>query len=376
MNMDMRILDNAAVDSKQLATNFPEVIPDCSGLGAEPKSEIQNRFPLAMWLMNTKLSQDVRSAISRQGACVLHKDTDGNYVIEIPRSFWSEIPTTSASECCWVPFDFAKCAGNVPLNLLCLKDCIDIKDELTGMVTKFTQSYAPIANEGETYEVVRKRVARLSMAFYTAYTMILGMDNAATGILKPFHGLMSLMENPAVVTIYGADVLAAFDSAACRLSLLGGDASQYVFAMNPVVYQGLLTKVRPGQYGEYPDGWTRSGDEIRFRGIQIIQDNLVPVDITAGTGEIWVLANDAVGAYLMTDLQPADAFIKYSGHNATTPAEGCGNECAYYYNMGTTFNNNANKIMRIMDVPVSAACAAVIGDMGNLVMPQTLIPRI
>ena len=79
---------------------------------------------------------------------------------------------------------------------------------------------------------------------------------------------------------------------------------------------------------------------------------------------------------MMTDLQPADQFIKYSGHQAQSLADGCGNECTYYYNMGAAFNNNANKIMRIMDVPVSAACAAVIGDMGNLVMPQTLIPKI
>lgn len=375
MNMDMRILENAAVDSKQLATNFPEVIPDCTGLGAEPKTEIQTRFPLATWLLGTRLSQDVRGAIDRNGACVLHK-ADSNYVIEIPRSFWSEIPTVSASECCWVPFDFAKCAGNVPLNLLCLKDCIDIKDQLTGMVTKFTQSYDQLASEGENYEVVRKRIARLSMAFFSAYTLILGMDNTATGILKPFHGLMAVMENPAVVSILGADILSAFDSAACRISLLGGDASSYVFALNPVVYQGLLSVIRPGQYGEYPDGWTRSGDEVRFHGIGFIQDKLVPVDIQGGTGEVWLLNNEAVGAYMMTDLQPADAFIKYSGHQAQALADGCGSECTYYYNMGAAFNNNANKIMRIVDVPISAACASVIGDMGNLVMPQTLIPKI
>ena len=372
MNIDLKLLESVAVDRTVLSTNLPDM-PDCTGAGLDVKTEIINRFPLVNWLLGTNLTSRTRSAVAGvDGHCLIHKDGDGKWMLEVPRGLWTEVPEASDNpECCWQPFDFAKCAGQLPLSLLCLKDCSSIMDDLIDKTLKFGANVAGLASEGETRNEVKRRVARMSMAFYTGMTAIQGLDNTYTNILKPFHGLMQIMENPAVATINGTNILSAFDQAWCRLSLMGGNV---VFALNPILYQSILEVVVPGQNGLYPMGWTRNGDELRFHGMGFIQDRAVPVDIAEATGEIWALNGDAVGLYLATDLMPGDDYIRYSGHKEAAVADGCGEDCTFYYNLGTALANNSNKILRIVDVPITGACSAVIGDFAGLVNPQTLIP--
>lgn len=372
--MDMRLstLEAVAVDRRDLASNIVD-IPDCTNTDLNVKTEIMNRFPLVTWLLQTPLTARTRQEI--RDNCITHKDCDGKWVIETPREIWTLEPAEGESEeCCWTAPEFAICGGAAPLNLLCLKDCDSIIDELMGQNVLFGRNAEGIASETDTLNEVKRRVARLQMAFYTANTAINGHTNIATNVLKPFRGLAQVMENPVITPIVGTNILMAFESAACRMAILGND--NYVFALNPIVYQGLLSVIRVSQYGQLPAGWTRDGDTIRFQGHGFIQDRLVPVDLADGTGEIWVLNGDAVGLYLATDLQPGDDFIKYSGHKEETRADGCASDCTYYYNIGAVLANNANKLMRIVDVPLSGACMTAIGDLGALIAPQTLIPAV
>lgn len=372
--MALKPLEEIAVDKRLLATNFTDVIPDCCGADVDPVTELQNKHPLYTWLVATELSRRVRGSINgANGNCFLQKGEDG-YVIKVPGTFWSLEPTDSSEECCWPPFDFAKCAGEVPVNRLCLKDCDSIDDELLGNFLRVNGNYGGLTRSGENYTQTKKRIAKLSMAFLTAYNVMYGMDDYTTSVLKPFHGVFQVMSNPAVVAITGANILSAFDTLACRLALLG-DLSGYVIAVNPVIYNTLLTVIRLSQYGQYPAGWTRSGDTISFHGMRFIVDKFVPVDLEAGTGEAWILTGDAIGLWMATDLLVADAFIKESGHQEQSLADGCGSSCTYYYNFGAAFNNNANRLARIVHIPISAHCAEAAADLSGLVNPITLIPK-
>lgn len=372
MNMNIDYLKSVAIDRKELATNLPDM-PDCSGTGLDVKTEIINRFPLVNWLLNTAYTARIRRELN-EGTCTLHKNCDGKWAITTPRELWSEPPVSTENECCWQPFNFAKCGGEVELNLMCLKSCESMEDRIMSRVARFGANIPGLAGKGESVREVQRRIDRMSFGFYIANNVILGMDDVFTNILKPFHGLLQVMENPAVAVVNGTNILSAFDSVACRIALLGG--SGFVFAMNPVIFQGLLNEIRRGQYGDLPVGWTRDGDTLRFRNMAFIQDRLVPVDLAAGTGEIWMLSSDAVGLYMATDIfNPADDFI-VEDHSTKTYEEGCAEDCVYYYNMGAVVSSNANKLIRIVDVPISGACAASIGDLGALVNPQTLIPAV
>ena len=163
---------------------------------------------------------------------------------------------------------------------------------------------------------------RLWMAFYTAHTLVLGTPETSDNITKPFHGLISVLSNPAVMAIYGSNILGAFASLGCRLDVLGGRG--YTFACNSIIYNAIKAVVTPDRNGNYPDGWSRNGDAITFHGIGFIQDAMVPVDLTNSTGEVWMLAGDSVGGFLATNLMPESDFIIEDDFTEQTKANGCG----------------------------------------------------
>lgn len=374
----MTNLEDVAVDIRTLSSNFADVVPDCTGLGVDPKTEVENRYPLYFWLLRTQLARRVRAMINNtdHGMCILHKDaTSGKYVIEIPQTFWSLPAQDTSAECCWQPFDFAKCGANVPINRVCLKDCDNIDDIFMDKIRKMNATYGDIARKGESVRAVKDRIARLSLAFLTANNVILGTDNNTTDTLKPFHGLLQVMSNPAIVRIAGTDVLSAFDTLWCRLTILG--YTDVVFAVHPMIYNSILSVIRTGQNGELPLGWTRNGDVIKFHGMGFIQDKTVPVDLTSATGTIWVLSGDAIGSWMYADLGGVKRPTYEGGQFEERPlVDGCGQECQWWYNYGTVFNNNANKLAIIEQVPISSYCVSATGDLGALIQPNTLIPKI
>lgn len=376
MDVEIKDLEKVSVDKTKLESNIGDIVSDCQGIeGFDLASELNNRFPLVTRLLRTAASNEVRRRrINRMR--YMHKgtvDDEEKWLLEVPGMIWSEPPVSTAEECCWVPFDFAKCAGNVPINLLCLKDCQNVLDSFIYDDLRFGQgeSIQGIANTGESLATVNKRIDRMSMAFLTAQNVILGTDDTYTDTLKPFHGLIQVLSNPAVANYDGTNVLSAFDQIGCRLAMLGG--SQF-FATNPIVYRTLEKLVVPDINGRYPGDWTKRNGRLQFMGREFIEDKIVPVDTSASTGEVWVLDDETVGLFLATDLAPTDKYIKTSGLQ-TEEAPTCGSECTYMYNYGAAFGTNANTIATITDIPIYSACTDTIADLGSLVNPNTLVPK-
>lgn len=374
-NVSLDDLKKVAVDKKDLATNIGEVAPSCTGDNGIA-SEIQDSFPVVRRLLATSASADMRR---RAEANLLnaHKATvgeDTKWVLEIPKTIYTQEPASTENECCWTPFDFDSCASNVPLNLLCLKDCENIEDSIMSSIVRFgaNDTVPGIASRGETLKTVKERVDRLSMMFFTARNILLGIDNTYTATLKPFHGVLSVLENPAVPHIDGTNILEAFDLLGCRLAIVGG---RQWFALNPVIYQALDMAIYPDERGNLPRGWSRQGGRLRFMGREFVEDPAMPLDTAEGTGEIWMLDDETSGVWMATDLAPTEPFIRREGKDYGVTAQSCGSECLYMYNMGTAFGKDANKLAVITDVPVAAACTDAIADLAALVAPTTLIPR-
>lgn len=368
-------LEASAVDVRELASNFTQVIPECCGPELDAATELMNRHPVLNWLLNTQLTNRIVSEMNDRGpGCVLYED-NGTFKLKVPGIFWSVDPDTDEEACCFPPMDFAKCASEVPLTRLCVKDCDSLDHELLGRFMRLDRNYDEVARRGEDYNQVRRRIARLSMAFYMARNMMLASTGATSPGLKAFHGLFEVMNNPAVVAVPGGNILSAFATIACRLQVFGGDLNGYIIAVNPLIHSSILSVVVRGQYGDYPAGWTRDGDSLRFYGARIVADRFVPFNMNNNTGEAWFLSTDHVGGWMATDLLPSDDFTKRGGFQEEAPADGCGSECVYYYNYGTVFNNDSSKIARIVNIPVSAYCGAGTGDLGRLINPTTLIPK-
>ena len=368
----MKMLENRAVDVQKLASNFIDIISDCEGLeDFSLRNELQNRYPLATWLAGTSFASMMRRRSTNPQ--LFHKGAEGeaDWVMEVPGTVWTLDPVNSGADCCWTIPDFAKCAGNVPLNFVCLKDCNSIFDSMVYERLRIDRrvSLEGFAREGETLEQVENRIRHLWMAFYTMHTAILGTSATSDNIVKPFHGLLEVMQNNAVVSISGANVLAAFDSLGCRLDVLGGNG--WVFAINPLLYRSLEEVVVPDANGNLPGGWSKVNGRLRFHGIGFIDDKLVPVDMTEGTGDIWVIDGDSVGLFMGYSIgnekEIRDDFTE------KTKADGCAELCTYLYNYGTVANNNANRVMVISGVAVSSACTEI-ADLASLINPTTLVP--
>ena len=372
-NMTMAALESRAVDVQKLASNFIDIIADCEGLeDFSLRNELQNRYPLATWLSESRFSQTLRSR--SRNTLFVRPGTEGGWVMEVPGSVYTLEPVNSGDDCCWTIPDFAKCSGEVPLSMVCLKDCNNIFDDMVYERLRIDRrvSLEGFAREGETLDSVENRIRHLWMAFYTFHTVILGTMNTSDNIVKPFHGLLEVLQNDAVVSISGANILAAFDSIACRLDVLGGNG--WAFALNPLLYRSLEEVVRPDERGNLPTGWAKDGNgRLTFHGIGFIDDKLVPVDLEEGKGDIWLIDGEATGMFLGYAVGNEKEISK--DFTEKEKAEGCGEICYYLYNYGTVANNNANRLMVISGVAVSSSCTEI-GDLAGLINPTTLVPAV
>lgn len=365
--------------TKELATNIGGVAADCIG-GQGIASEVMTNFPVVRKVLANAASSAMRTRAEQnllttyKGTYTVGEKTLDKWMMKIPATIYTTEPADTSNECCWTPFDFDKCASEVPLNLLCLKSCEDIEDVIMSNIVRFgaRDAVPGIASAGEKLATVKERVARMSMVFFSAKNFMFGIDNTYTATLKPFHGMLAVLENPAVPHIDGTNTLAAFDQLGCRLAIIGG---RQWFALNPSVYNALDALIYPDERGNLPAHWSRVNGELRFMGRPFVQDKNMLVDTQAGTGEIWMIDDDTMGGFMATDLNPTDPFVRTSGDGYGDKNANCGAECMYLYNMGTAFASDANKLAVITDVPVQAGCVDAISDLAALVNPTTLIPR-
>lgn len=372
-NMELARRAVSADELMKLSTNFIDIISDCEGVeDFSVRNELQDYYPLVTWLLNTPYARLMRSRSNDPQK--FHKSTEEGvaWEMDVPGTVYTLAPANSGDDCCWTMPDFAKCASKAPLFMLCLKDCDNIFDKMVMQRLRINDrtDLAGIARDGESVEQVNERIRTLWFAFYLAHTAVQGTSTTSDNIVKPFHGLLEVMQDDAVVSISGANPLAAFDSLGCRLDVLGG-SDNYVFATNPLIYGSIERLIVPDERGMLPAGWTKVNGELRYHGIGFIRDKLVPVDMTNNTGDIWVISGDTVGLFFGFNLN--NPFVVRDDFTEETKANGCATLCTYLYNFGVVASANANRVMVISDVPVSSACTEI-ADLAGLINPTTLIP--
>lgn len=373
----LKALEAVSVTPEQmmkLSTNFIDIISDCEGIeDFTVRNALEDYYPLVSWLLNTPFARLIRARSTDPQK--FHKSSaEGvEWEMDVPGTVWTLEPSNEGTDCCWTMPDFAKCSDNVPLMLLCLKDCDKIFDQLVMERLRINDrtDLAGIARSGETVDDVNERLRKMWFAFYLAHTAVLGTTGTSDNITKPFHGLLEVLQDPAIVSVSGTNALAAFASVGCRLDVLGGQ--DYAFWMNPLIYGSIERLIVPNENGLLPVGWTRRDGSLFFKNIPLKTDKLVPVDVVNGTGDIWLLSGDAVGLFFGYNMNAPyeirDDFTEQSLEN------GCGRMCTYLYNFGTVAANNANRIMVISDVPVSSECTEI-ADLAALINPTTLIPAV
>lgn len=363
---------------------MPEKLQNIGDIGISPdfsQTELRNAIeldhPFLTWLLNTPLSQRVDNYMFESLANP-HKATNGDWVIMLPASVYTTPPEDTGEACCWVPMELGFCNDYAPLRMLCLKDCYPILDAMINRRRRAGSNDLTgyFMNPGETVQMARRRMARLTMAYLTALNVLLGSLTTSTGVLKPFHGFIDLIEDEAVYTVDGSNILGAFDSLRCRLSQL--TAGQWAFGMHPLIYDALVSAMVPDRWGRYPAGWTVNGNTVTWgNNVRFIADKAIPISLADGVGEIWGANGNYTGAWLATNLQPTDDYIYTTYIANDVVQDGCAVECEYMYNYGTTFNTNPNYLLRIINVPFSAQCSGTaLSGLDDILIPNTLVPSV
>lgn len=372
IELSVQELDRNSIDFNQLSADFVNIVTgcDCPMDDSTPKNPMEKYFPLATWLAQTPFARTLRSRFNLDH---VKQTGESEWKMDLPGKFWTTAFPDTGQECCWVRPEFDKCCSDVPLNLLCLKDCDSMFNRLVKRDLGVTRRSAmqDVSNVGENVITVEERLNKRAFAFLTAHTAILGMNNTYTNILKPFHGLMQVMENPAIQTLYAYDIIGVFEELGCRLDVLGNYENAR-FAVNPLIYRAIKAVIVPGQDGKLPNDWDRNGNSLRFKGIPFIEDKLVPVNLTDNTGEVWLIDGYSTGLFMATNLNVTNDFIVQGAIDTSTNS--CGEDCKYYFNYGAVANNDAMRMAKIVGIPVQNACASVLGDIKGLITPQTLIP--
>lgn len=57
-------------------------------------------------------------------------DEDGNVYLKVFLNVFMILLKDIKGECCWLFFDIVVCGGKVLINILCLKDCVDMLNYL------------------------------------------------------------------------------------------------------------------------------------------------------------------------------------------------------------------------------------------------------
>lgn len=368
-NLNSDIHANAALssDAAMLAcTNVGQVGIAQNYRRNYAKTSLQNNVPLFDWLMTTNLSGVIRSTVT-DGNIGIHLNpklgTNGEYVIPLPWSYYTLPFPDTQGECCWVPPSIAKCGGEMPLELLCMRCCEDIKERIVnGIVSGGTNDLLGyFQRQGETITQARNRLIRLSMAYLTARNVILGLPDAGTATLKPFYGLLNVLQNPAVPAIDGSNILAAMETIACRRAVAEW-GNNVVIALHPLTYMGIESKLVLDGNGMLPRGWSRNTQNGTFSfslngsNVRFIQDKIVPVDIANGTGDAWLLDGDVVGAWLAAPVTGSENLHFTDGDFNNNPDDNCLTLCEYWYNMGGVGATEYNRLAVISNIPLSNAC--------------------
>ena len=370
--------EEKVVKMEKLASisNIVDVLGGCSlTAGGEIENEVQIQHPTAFWLLTTPFARRVDAMIA-DGLLNYHQ-SGGEDVIEVPGTVYTTNPVDTQGKCCWQPVDLGKCESTVPMKRFCLEDCEDITKELIYSNHRIGKEITGLNDESTKVKELKDKIARYSMAMFTARNMVLGMTDLETETLKPFHGLMQVMANPAVIAIDASKVglLNSFEMLGCRLATLGRGVEEMVFSVHPLVYQAVAKAVKKDLRGDYPEGWTKNeAGEVKYMGIGFIQDTDIPFDPETGYGDILVLDGNSLGGHMGTDLfvSTDPEFIRKS---FTFEEGNCGADCTRYYNVGAVFANNANRLGVIQNVKITNNCMEGTKDLDNIVKPVTLIPH-
>lgn len=356
---------------------------------ATPASEPRTSSPYLDWLWNTNASRRIRNNVRNSLGQIIREN--GENFLKLPTIYHTKEYADTTGQCCWSPLEWALAGDKVPLRMLCLKDCESIEDRI---IDEFQTVGSPdlksfIQRQNMTARQVKVENAIESMAFFTRLNVINGVLEDETPLLKPFHGLQEVLDDPSVYSIAGQSWFQTFEAFRCRLEVLISmtGVGQKVFWMNPITLRRIEVSVKRHlrhnsafvYTTDLPFDWEfNAAGELTFLNIPLRSDLFFAIDPeNPGIGDITFQDGDSIGIFMTSPFRlqntPNNFHIRNQFTSTNDPAQGCASDCDLYYNVGTVFNLNANHLAVLEGTRASDTATCDLTGMHGLINATTLI---
>lgn len=339
----------------------------CDDQAPEFLTMVKDRYGFLNALMGSPATQSIFTTENgkRKYRQVIYNCDDDKVEVLLGKSIWTELPADIGTACCHTKPDVNGCLTKASPKRLCLKDCFNDLEEHFKRLTR--QGFSLFGGSGAEAEYMAELKAWF--VFFQARDIMLGQEKVSGNGIPAFPGVLDMM-NKAVVSISGADFVGAFEQVGCRLALLNGN---YVMGAHPLTVRSVRKAVKRG--GAYLTGWSENGGVLSYEGIRLLEDINIPLNLDAGTGQIWVADLNKAGVYMERNL--TDPFIQQTESYTDSATGDCFNKCIFLKNYGFAFTKDFNAIFRITDVPLDGACLGekTLLGLGGLIQPETLIPN-
>lgn len=359
--------DLTRTDVTQFAVPTAAAELPCDNTAPEFLTMVTNQFGFLAALLGSPATQSLFTTDENGGR--KYKNTRWNcdtssYDIILGKTIWTELPEDIGTACCHTKPDVNGCLTIATPGRLCLRDCYD--DMTEHWMRMLRQNYSLFG--GSSTKAEYEAELRAWFVFFQARDIMYGQKDVTGGNVPAFPGVLDVI-NQSTIAFSGADIIGAFEQLECRFSLLGGN---YVFGAHTLTIKALKDAVNRG--GQLYKNFSMDGDTLQFMGYPIIVDNLVPIDVTAGTGQLWFADLNVAGVFMEYNLTDTEILETDSYTDSTTGD--CFEHCVMLRNYGFAFTKDANKVGRIIDIPLSGACLGenTLYGLGGLMNPETLIP--
>lgn len=358
---DLRVekLENYAVP-----TLVAELPPDIDA--PEFRTVMSTNYGFLNLLMG---SPATNSLFVTEGNSRKYKNTDydcdtGELRVKLGKSIWTELPEDIGIACCHTKPDVDGCTSYAQPMRLCLKDCYnDLQDHWMRMVRQGFSLFGGTNAESEYWAELRAW-----FVFFQARDIMYGQVGVTGNNVPSFPGVLDMM-NKAVVSFSGTDIIGAFEQIGCRLNILGGN---YAFGGHPMTVDSIRKAVTRGDT-MYRD-FSMRGDTLYYKTYPIVKDINIPINIEAGTGQLWAADLNKAGVFMERNL--GDPFIQTETKYNDTLTDECFDTCNFLKNYGFAFTKDFNAIFRVTDIPLDGACLGenVLFGLANIIEYETLIP--
>lgn len=358
-----------ALDSKTMNQfAVPTFIAEqpCDDMAPDYLAKIGQRYGFLTALMGSAATQSIfvtEGGRRKYRQEYLDCDT-GKITVLLGKNIWTELPEDIGAACCHTKPDVDGCMTKAFPMRLCLKDCYDdLKEHFIRMARQGFNLFG-----GTNAETEYMNELKAWFVFFQARDIMYGQVNVTGNNVPSFPGVLDIM-NKATVSFSGADIIGVFEQIACRIAILGGN---YVAGVHPMGLASLRNAVERG--GVFWNGWSATMNTLTYRGVRFVEDINVPINVQAGTFQIWVADLNKVGVFMERNL--SDPFVETHNSYQDSTTGDCFNTCVFLKNYGFAFTKDPNALFRIVDCPLDGACLGedVLFGLGNLIEPDTLIP--